>query len=69
MAQRYIAINRGKDGFKNSDFTLGTSSSSGSDIELRFNDAVGITKKDLQIALEAFERVIPNKDVVTTPVL
>jgi hypothetical protein len=38
MSNRYVAISRRLDGFKISDFTLGTSSSAGSDVELRIAD-------------------------------
>lgn len=58
MAQQYISINVGKDGFADSDFTFDTSSTAGDDIELRYNDATVLTKKALLIALEALERRI-----------
>lgn len=61
MAQQYIAINVGNDGFKDSQFTVGTSSTAGADIELRYNDATVLTKKSLLIALEALERRITQK--------
>lgn len=67
MAQQYISINVGKDGFKGSDFTAGTSTTAGDDIELRYNDATVTTKKALLIALEALERRI--HDVRTLPKL
>ena len=56
MADHFVSINKGKDGFKMSDFTTGSSSTSGDDIELRMADAAGLTRKDVLIALEAFER-------------
>lgn len=65
MAQQYISINVGKDGFAASDFTSGTSSTSGDDIEIRYNDATVLTKKQLLIALEALERRI--HDIRTIP--
>ncbi|TXH47002.1 MAG: hypothetical protein E6Q97_28360 [Desulfurellales bacterium] len=61
MAQQYISINVGKDGFKDSDFTTGTSSTAGDDIELRYNDATVLSKKQLIIALEALERRVISK--------
>ncbi len=58
MAQQYIAINAGVQGFKASDFTTGTSSTSGADVEIRFNDATVLTKMQLQIAIMALERYV-----------
>lgn len=69
MGNKYISINRGKDGFKPSDFTTGTSSTAGDDIELRIADGASLTRKDVQIALEAFERAYANKDILNFPVL
>lgn len=66
MAQQYVSINRGKTGTKFSDFTKGTASTAGDDIEIRFNDAVGITRKDLTLALEAFELFYQNYPLTTT---
>lgn len=57
MANHYFSINRGVDGFNASDITRGTSSTSGDDIELRVADGASLTRKDVQIALEAFERL------------
>lgn len=64
MAQQYVSINVGKDGFKSSDFTTGTSSASSDDIELRYNDATVLSKKQLLIALEALERRIASKETL-----
>lgn len=61
MAQQYISINVGNDGFKDSDFTTGTSSTAGDDIELRYNDATVLTKQKLVAALEALERRVISK--------
>lgn len=73
MSDHFIAINRGKDGFKLSDFTTGTSTSAASDIELRIADVDGqgnpMTKKDVQIALEAFERFLMGRLGSTFPPL
>lgn len=66
MAQRYIAINRGAPGVKATDFTFGTSSSAASDIELRMADNVNLTRKDVFLALEAFERVLTSGKTYTT---
>ncbi len=61
MAQQYIALNRGVEGFTPSNFTTGTASSASSDMEFRFNDAVGLTRKDLHNALCAVERYLESK--------
>ncbi|MCA1512172.1 hypothetical protein [Bradyrhizobium sp. NBAIM01] len=58
MADHYIALNRGVQGFKQSDFTTGTASSAASGIELRILDGAGWTKKDAVLALEAFRRFL-----------
>lgn len=69
MTNHYISINRGKDGLKLSDLTLGTSSTAGDDIELRIADGASLTRKDIVVALEAFERTIVAKDRTTFPPL
>lgn len=70
MANQFFAINRGTDGFKISDFTLGTSSSASSDIELRVAAVDGqgnvMTRKDVEIALRAFERLFAEGKLVST---
>jgi hypothetical protein len=64
MSNHYFAINHGKDGFKGTDFTLGTSSSAASDIELRVADLDGQSKplkrRDVIVALKAFERMFES---------
>jgi hypothetical protein len=69
MSNHYVAINRGIDGFKISDFTLGTSSSASSDIELRIadTDANGKTptRMDIQKALRAFERELASGAILS----
>jgi len=57
MSNHFVSINRGKSGTSVSDFTFGTSSTSGDDIELRLADAASLTRKDIVLALEALERV------------
>lgn len=61
MSDHFVSINRGKDGFKVSDFTTGTSSTAGNDIELRVADGANLTRKDVVLALEAFERFIEDR--------
>lgn len=60
MADHYLSLNRGKDGLKSVDFTTGTSSASSDAIELRIKDGASLSKKDVIVALEAFERYINN---------
>lgn len=67
MAQQYLSINRGVPGRKMSDFTTGTASASGDDIEIRFNDAVNVTRKDLIFALKAMIRVVEMRMYRNTP--
>ena len=61
MSNHFYAINRGLDGFKQSDIIRATSSTTAGDIELRVADVDGqsavMTRKDVLIALEAFERL------------
>lgn len=66
MSNHYISINRGKDGLKPSDLTYDTSSTSGDDIELRIADGASLTRKDIIIALEAFERALTSPIFTST---
>jgi hypothetical protein len=69
MASISIAINRGDDGFKISSFTLGTQAPSTGDIQLCFNvqdtNSKNLTRKDVVLALEAFERAIKSGSLLT----
>lgn len=59
MADHYIALNRGIEGFKQTDFITSTASTAGTNqIELRIADGANITKKDAVNALKAFERFL-----------
>ncbi len=62
MSNHFYSINRGKEGFKQSDITQGAASTAGDDIELRVADGASLTRKDVIKALEAFIRrfVSPN---------
>ena len=64
MAAVSFSIKRGKDGFKISDFTIGTLAPNADDFEVRINltdaNSVNVTRKDVIIALEAFERAIES---------
>jgi len=59
MADHFIALNRGVQGFKQNDFLTGTASTAGTNsIELRIQDGAGWTKNDAVNALNAFKRFL-----------
>lgn len=60
MANHFYSINRGKDGFLQSDITRATSSTTGDDIELRLADGASLTRLDVRKALDAFERLFAS---------
>lgn len=64
MADHYVAVARGVQGTKYSDFTVGTSSASTALFEMRVLDGVTPTKMEVQIAIEAFERFFENAQQV-----
>ena len=64
MADHFVAIARGVQGTKYSDFTVGTSSASTALFEMRVLDGVTPTKMEVQIAIEAFERFFENAQQV-----
>ena len=69
MADHFVAINRGNDGFKLSEFTTGAASTPARDVELRIADLDGqgavLTRKDVQMALKAFERWLESGPLFT----
>lgn len=69
MSNHFVSINRGKTGMVASDFTAGSSSTAGDDIEIRIADGASLTRKDVMLALEAFEIYFGNKDLTTFPPL
>jgi hypothetical protein len=69
MADHFVSINRGKQGFTLNDFTTGSSSTAADDIELRVADAASLTRLDVELALKAFERFFTNKDFTDFPKL
>lgn len=69
MANHFFSINRGKSGTAISDITYATSTTAGDDIELRVADAASLTRKDLMLALKAFERTVMNILRTTFPPL
>lgn len=66
MADHFVALARGVEGEKYSDFTTGTSSASTALFELRILDGVTPTKVEVFKALEAFERFFQNAQQVVT---
>jgi hypothetical protein len=66
MADHYVALNDGVEGFKYSDFIIGTASTAGTNqVELRVQDGTSLTKKDIICMLEAFERFFLNAQQVS----
>ena len=67
MADHYVALNQGIAGEKYSDFITGTASTAGTNlIELRVQDGTTLTKKDVVLAINAFERFFENAQQVST---
>jgi hypothetical protein len=65
MADHYVALNQGITGEKYSDFLTGTASTAGTNqIELRVQDSV-MSKKDVLLALKAFENFMNNAQQVS----
>jgi hypothetical protein len=56
MSNTFISLNRQIPGTRFSDFTTATSSTTGDDIELRVADGASLTRRDVMLALKAFER-------------
>jgi hypothetical protein len=65
MADHYVALARGVEGEKYSDFTTGTSSAATALFEFRVLDGVTPTKVEVFKALEAFERFFQNAQQVS----
>jgi len=66
MADHYVALNDGVEGFKYSDFITGTASTAGTNqVELRVQDGTTLTKKDIHNLLDAFERFFENAQQVS----
>lgn len=65
MADHYVALNDGVEGFKYSDFITGTATTAGTNqVELRVQDGTNLTAKDVDNVLEAFRRFFQNKQQV-----
>ena len=65
MADHFVAVARGVEGSKYSDFTTGTSSAATALFELRVLDGVTPTKTEVLKALKAFERFFENAQQVS----
>lgn len=66
MADHYVALNDGVEGFKYSDFITGTVSTAGTNqVELRVQDGTSLTKKDINNLLDAFKRFFENAQQVS----
>ena len=66
MADHYVALNDGVEGFEYSDFITGTASTVGvNQVELRVQDGTNLTKKDVVNILDAFERFFLNAQQVS----
>jgi hypothetical protein len=66
MADHYVALNDGIEGFKYSDFITGTASTAGTNqVELRVQDGTNLSKKDVVNILEAFRRFFENAQQVS----
>ena len=70
MAAISLSINRGVDGFKVNDYTIGVLAPNANDVELRYNttdqNGANITRKDLVQILEAFMRAVEAGPSITT---
>jgi hypothetical protein len=65
MADPYVALNDGVEGFKYSDFLTGIASTAGTNqVELRVQDGTNLTKKDVVTMLSAFRRFFNNAQQV-----
>jgi hypothetical protein len=65
MADHYVALNNGVEGFLYSDFLTGTASTVGvNQVELRVQDGTNLSKKDIKNLLRAFERFFENAQQV-----
>lgn len=68
MADHFVALARGVEGEKYSDFVTGTSSTAASLFEFRMLDGVTPTPKKVEVikALDALKRFFENAQQVTT---
>lgn len=64
MADHFVSLTRGEQGFRFNDFTTGVATAAGDTIEVRVTDTT-MTVKDVIVALEAFERFFENQQQTT----
>jgi hypothetical protein len=66
VADHYLALNDGVEGFKYSDFITGVVNTVGvNQVELRVQDGTNLTKKDIHCMLQALERFFENAQQVS----
>lgn len=66
MADHYVSLNRGQEGFLYSDFVTGTTTTAAAHFEVRVKDGAHLTKKDVHNFIEAMERFFENAQQVST---
>jgi hypothetical protein len=65
MADHYIALDDGEEGFLATDFTIGVANTVGvHQVELRVQDGTNLSKKDIHLMLKAFARFFENAQQV-----
>jgi hypothetical protein len=64
MARHYVSLARGLEGEAYSDFTVGTTESATNLFSFSVLDGVTPTRKEVDLALEAFERFFENAQQV-----
>ena len=64
MASHFVSLNRGQEGSLYSDFVTGAASSGNAGVELRLDDASGLTKTDMIKALDSLRRFFENAQQV-----
>jgi hypothetical protein len=65
MSDHFISLNRGQSGFAAADFTIGTSSSPDSNVELRIADGANLTRNDVAMLVDQMRRFILVKGMQT----
>lgn len=66
MADHFVSLTRGQEGFQFNDFVTGAASSGAVGIELRLGDSAGYRRVDVIKALDAFERFFENPALYNT---
>lgn len=65
MASVFVGFNRGVEGFKQADFTVGATTG-GTDMELRYDQTKSLTRKDLVLFLCAMTRWVASQFFIST---